>query len=69
MFITFVCSMSSIVMSRQSSGKTLLKNVIRHTDAHNKVNSFILGKKNTRLFAFILTDNVQIFFGGNNVKI
>ncbi|TNN01703.1 NKAP domain containing 1 [Takifugu flavidus] len=24
-------------MSRQSSGKTLLRNVIRHTDAHNKI--------------------------------
>lgn len=27
-------------MSRQTSGKTLLRNVIRHTDAHNKVKSF-----------------------------
>lgn len=27
-------------MSRQTSGKTLLRNVIRHTDAHNKVNYF-----------------------------
>lgn len=26
-------------MSRQPLGKTLLRNVIRHTDAHNKVRS------------------------------
>lgn len=29
--------MSGIIMSKQPLGKTLLRNVIRHTDAHNKV--------------------------------
>ncbi|KAI3354169.1 hypothetical protein L3Q82_018706 [Scortum barcoo] len=29
--------MSGLIMSKQPLGKTLLKNVIRHTDAHNKI--------------------------------
>ncbi|KAM7399162.1 hypothetical protein PAMP_018450 [Pampus punctatissimus] len=29
--------MSGVVMTKQSMGKTLLRNVIRHTDAHNKI--------------------------------
>ncbi|KAM6987715.1 LOW QUALITY PROTEIN: uncharacterized protein NKAPD1 [Tautogolabrus adspersus] len=29
--------MSGVIMSKQPIGKTLLRNVIRHTDAHNKI--------------------------------
>uniref|UniRef100_A0A3P9LZP4 Zgc:162339 n=1 Tax=Oryzias latipes TaxID=8090 RepID=A0A3P9LZP4_ORYLA len=30
-------SISGVIMSKQPAGKTLLRNVIRHTDAHNKI--------------------------------
>lgn len=35
--MTYICLISGVIMSRQPLGKTLLRNVIRHTDAHNKV--------------------------------
>lgn len=53
--IKFICPLLGVAMSRQSSGKTLLRNVIRHTDAHNKVNSvkLLFGLLDKSYYAFV----------------
>lgn len=49
-------------MSKQPLGKTLLRNVIRHTDAHNKVrlDSTSVCKMKVEVFFFFMCTNLLI---------
>lgn len=62
--------MPAVIMSKQPLGKTLLRNVIRHTDAHNKVrlrgkgetqaktNATLLNSKSNKLATEAMEGNI-----------